>query len=164
MGSQTNSHPPSVTYNKVCTVWGTNCLEIHRDLMTYEGKINHSAKTQKVLTKPAGALEKRGHPAGGGEHLVMGCAGALLGQYLPSLLNVCSIRGWQIRPSEDLNFYFPWPKWWWCISWWKLWAWVRKKGKTQLEGGKAENRCESKSSGKVLIGLNLAQGWSKQYF
>ena len=55
-------------------------LEINRDLMTYEGKINHSAKTQKMLTKPAWELEKRGHLGGGDKHPVLGCNWTAVGQ------------------------------------------------------------------------------------
>lgn len=82
----------------------SHLLEISRDLMTYKRKIQYSAKMQKVLTKFAWALEKWCSPGGGNEHPAMGSgtatilggvrARSLLGQYLPSLLNVCSIKNW----------------------------------------------------------------------
>lgn len=58
-------------------------------------------------------LEERGHPGGGDEHSAVGAlglpgvnAGALLGQPLQPLLSVCSVRGWQVRPPEDLDIFF----------------------------------------------------------
>lgn len=144
-------------------------LEINRDLMTYEGKTNHSAKKQKVLTKPAWVLEERGHPGGGDEHSAVGAlglpgvsAGALLGQPLQPLLSVCSVRGWQVCPPEDLDF-FSWLKWWWSTSWWKSWAWIRRKGKMLHEEGMAGKLPERNSFREALVDLNPAQNWSRHH-
>lgn len=134
-------------------------LEIDRDLMTYEGKINHSAKRQKVLTKPAWALGKRGHPGGGGG-VQLDCGGSaqqprLAHSYHPCWTSAVSKGG---RPVRQKTWtFFPWLKWWWSTSWWKPWAWVKRKRNVLLEEGTAEKLWESNHPREVLTDLNPAQ-------
>lgn len=88
-------------------------LEINRDLMIYEGKINHSAKKQKVLTKPSECWRREGFL---GEVMSIlqwvhwGCQGSVQEPSLTNPYSHCwvsaAVRGWQVCLPEDLKFFF----------------------------------------------------------
>lgn len=57
MGSQSNSHPWSVIYNKVCTVWRTNCLKsiaIEQSMKVKQTILPKSRRCQQRLLSAGG--------------------------------------------------------------------------------------------------------------